>query len=67
MSRGLTLDDESGCRREEAARIASGRRGDPVAIEMASGSFRPASGGTRDDRAVERDFLGNDVFDGKSV
>ncbi len=27
---------------------------------MTSGSLRPASGGTRDDRALERDFLDND-------
>jgi len=40
MSRGLTPDYESGCHREEAARAASGRRGDPVVIGMASGSLR---------------------------
>ena len=60
MGRGRTTDHKSGCHREEAARTASGRRGDPVVIGMASGSRRPASGGTRDDRALERDFLNND-------
>jgi len=31
---------------------------------MASGSLRPTSGGTRDDRALERDFLSNEVEGG---
>jgi len=65
MLHGLTLDDESGCRREEAARPASGRRADPDGIGIASVSLRPTSGGIRDDSALECDFLGDHMVDGK--
>jgi len=52
-----TLDHERGCQREEAARAASGRRGDPDIIGMTSRSLRPACVGPRDNRTLERDFL----------